>query len=175
MKNFKEWLLDNELNERNMGWLGAGAMALASMFPSTAKAQDPTHHLSGEQLVDMGQSYKKLESDERFIKSWTILKENLTTELKAKPYIKNLLIDIVTEDYQGKKIAVVSITADIQAPDQEHAKKILIYEIMKASGKVGLQGEAIKGLRKIFQNENVEQLFRLKLLITPTGASWSNF
>jgi len=166
---------ESRLDELNWKSLLASSALLAGA--GNAGAADPIHHFSGEELVPIGQSEKKLETDERFIKSWTMIKETITNKIKKNPNIRFLHIEVILEHHQGKKTAVVSLSAEIQAEDEQLAKQILIREVTRSAAEVGLQGEAIRGLKKIFvnssmSNESMGSIFKLKLIITPQTAFW---
>lgn len=159
--------------ERNLGTIGTAALALASLFPSIGQAAD--HHFSRSALVHAGKSDKQLQSDEYYINSWTMIKEKITNQMNSKGYIKNFYIEIIKEEHNGQKRIVVDINAKVEAESKEQAKRMLIYEIMRESGKAGLQGEAIKGLKQILMHtENTKQIFdiSIKLSINPKTGSY---
>lgn len=167
---------ESRLDELNWKSLLAGGALLTGA--GNAGAADPIHNFSGEKLVQIGQSEKNLETDERFIKSWTMIKETITNKIKKNPNIRFLHIEVISEHHQGKKTAVVSLFAQIQAEDEQLAKQILIREVTRSAAEVGLQGEAIRGLKQIFVNSNMSNesmgsIFNLKLIITPQTAFWS--
>lgn len=181
MIKFRDWLnsrelVDSKIEEINFRGLVAGGAMLANLAGAgSANAEEP-FHMGGTALI-RGQSIKNLQQDEYFINSWTMHKESIQREMGKNPKISSLFIEITTEDHQGKKIAVVTLEAQITAEDKITAKQILIREITRSAAKVGLQAEAIRGLKQIFasnvRNENNNSLFTLKLVIMSDRAYWS--
>lgn len=180
MKNFKDWLetrelINHKIDEVNLKQLfAAGAAGLIGL--TGAKAQSPTddYSFSGTTVYHQ-KSNRNLQEDEHFINSWIMHKEDIQKEmLNNNRKILSLHIEISKIDHQGKQTTVVTLKAKVTATDEITAKQIFINELMKATGKKGLQKEAIKGLQKIFQkNENTEQIYELNLKLTPTEAAWS--
>jgi phage tail tube protein FII len=97
--------------------------------------------------------------------------------------VQDLLIEIIEEHHQGKMEAVVEIEATIEAPSKEEAKQMLIRLIMRETGKMNMQGSAIRGLKKIFVDKNENALYakiirefsnavhRVKIKITSNDAT----
>lgn len=177
-------LRESQLDEGRVGLLGGLALGAASMFGGQSQAQEPSvHHFSGSTLTNPITSHKQLNDDERFIKSWTMYKEQIIRAVKRDPHVKDFLIEIIEEHHQGKMEAVVEIEATIEAPSKEEAKQMLISLIMRETGKMNMQGSAIRGLKKIFVDKNENALYakiirefsnavhRVKIKITSNDAT----
>lgn len=187
MNNFKEWLDEEELSENKWGLLGTAAMALGSMFPGTSQGQGTiqpqqtqageVHHFANDALVHLGKSNRQMDADEIFIKVWEKYKNQFTANMKAKPYITEFYMSVATVEENGQKKALVKIGAEILAPNREQAKRMLIAEIMRETGKLNMQGVAIKALKDMMQTMDVVeqqqgQKIKLQLTITPHTAYW---
>lgn len=160
------------LDESYMRWLAPFIAGFGLLSGGGARGDD--YRFSGDKLVDLGVSQKNLADDEVFIKS--VMQSHETRKyiqemgMKIKDqstYIKDLLVEMIEEDKDGKKIGVLSITATIQAPDEQTAKAILINSVMKVAQKHGMGRTAIKGMKQIFVPEGVGGVFRLRMKLYP--------
>lgn len=137
-------------------------------------ARGDEYKFSGDKLVDLGISQKKLGADERMISSVQYSQEfrhyinGIAAKIKSQSgYIKDLHIEMIQEDFEGKKEGVFSIMATIEAPDEQTAKSILISSVMKVAQSHGMGRTAIKGMKQIFVPEGLGGVFRLRMKLYP--------
>jgi hypothetical protein len=184
MKNFKEWLAEEELKlqiEGRWGALGGLAAAALSSLGGMVHAGDQkapdTHSFQGTSLVTQQGVKQQLEPGEIFIKALTQHSEQVRSEMTQNPYIKSFTLEIINHQDGNKNetASVVEISAEVQAPTKEMARQILVQQLMKVSAKSGLQGNAIKALKQLnlSAHENVDQVFVVKAQLSKDGGRWT--
>ena len=184
MKNFKEWLAEEELKLQMEGrWGALGGLAAAALGPlggmvHAGDAPQDTHSFQGQSLVTTQGVKKQLAPDEIFIKAMTMNKEVVKSAMTQNPYIKNFTLEIIDHQSNNETDSVVEISAEVQAPTKEMARQILVRELMKVSAKQGLQGNAIKALKQLglsaHENVGQEQVFLVKAQLSKDGARWTD-
>ena len=202
MKEFKVWLEELEqLEEGRLGLIGGLALGAASLFgggKATAQQppqqqQNPIHGFSIDELLQ-GKTNKQVDAgsehisvwelsreDRIFVEAWGKLKEKFDNNLVEKSsHFQSVYIRIIKSEEPNKKMVVrVEVAAEIQAPDREQAKAMLINLLMRESGKLRMQHIMIKGLKQahdtypsLLQPEaNNMQVHTIKMVITPNNAT----
>ena len=173
MNSFKLWLEEEEeCNEGIMRYLAPFIAGFGLMSGGEARGDD--FRFSGNNLVDLGISQKKLSDDEFFIKSVMQSQETrkYIREMERKiedqsSYIKDLFIEIIEEDKDGMKVGVLVINATIHAPDASTAKAILINAVMKFAQKNRMGLTAVRGMKQMVMPEGIDGSYRLKMKLYP--------
>lgn len=172
MHSFHEYLQHKEpVLEENM--LQRGAMGALAGLSAAGAAHADKFHLSGEADSFKPQMNMQIPSEGIALKSF-VKHGDYEQGMKGNKAIKSITIDVMeTKERHGDSF-IVSVDADVEAPDRATAKRILVSELMKVAAQKGVQKEMM-GLLKSLQsqmNEAASQIFNLELEITSKGARW---
>jgi hypothetical protein len=172
MQSFHEYLNNkNDLLEENM--LQKGALGVMAGLSAAGAANAEKFSLSGEADSFKPQINMQMPAGSIALKSF-VKHGDYENGMKGNKAIKSITIDVMeTKERHGDSF-IVSIDAQIEAPDRATAKKILVSELMKVAAQKGIQKEMI-GLLKSLQNqmnESTGTIFDLELEITSKGAKW---
>ena len=172
MHSFNEYLQHkNQVYEENM--LQKGALSALAGLSAAGAAHADKFHLRGDAESVKPQMNMQIPATGAALKSF--LKHGEYEQgMKGNKAIKEITIDVMNIKERNQDSFVVSIDAEVEAPDRATAKRILVSELMKVAAQKGVQREMIGLLRSLQSqmNEAANQIFNLELEITSKGARW---
>ena len=197
MLKFKDWLDARDGLDEGWGRLApfVAGLGLTGGSPAAQEPvrQDPVHGFSVDELIK-GRTSKKVDAgsehisvwelsreEQIFVEAWGKLKERFdNNQVERSSQFKSVHIRIIKSEEENHQMLVrVEVSAEIQAPDRERAKAMLLNLLMRESGRMRMQHIMIKGLKQahdlypsLLQPESVGmQIYKVVAVFTPNSAT----